>query len=381
MIDVHLIGYTADLRHIVLDFDPDHPRGRYRLEIDLDLFLTLDEVRELRRAAGLEAGPCLAVDELEESSTPSVVEFSNAEHDATGGGRAGDRRSPGGGLHGQDDVPGDDDVRGAAAGGREVQTVPPEVVVSVDRHDQLVPGATGDSGRLTGLELEALPPDEEPDEVFSGADWESSELSPQRSWASQDRCPTLGEAGDPETPPHPESSLTPAEIQALLRAGRSAKTVAKLAGINVRRVERWLQPILAERAQVLQEAHAIPLGSPSGRSRQTLSAAVKRNLSMRGTDPDQASWSVNRRTDGRWTVQLRYRDGNRSRCASWSFDRREQTLSAGSSLAQELGWSDEPGDRMEDEPAPASHHGQDARVDHEVGNDLEPDPVQEGEIV
>lgn len=352
MIDVHLIGYTADLRHIVLDFDPDHPRGRYRLEIDLDLFLTLDEVRELRRAAGMEAGQCLPVgDELEEAGAPSVVELSNGGHDAT--------------RRGQDDVAGDDDAPGDAGDGSEVQTLPPEVVASVAGLDQVVPaaGKTGNSATLPGAELGVVPPGEEPGEMSSGVDWAPN-----------------GETDDPETGLHPESHLSPAEIQALLRAGRSPKAVAKLAGIDVKRIERWLPPILAERAQVLQEARATPLGSPSGQSRQTLSEAVKRNLSLRGTDPDQASWSVNRRVDGRWTVQLRYRDGNRSRCASWSFDRREQTLTPGSLLAQELGWSDEPGDHL-DEPALAGNESQDARGDYEVGDDLESATVQEGEIV
>ncbi|HEX2027312.1 MAG TPA: hypothetical protein VHF25_04870, partial [Nitriliruptorales bacterium] len=55
VIDVHLIGYTADLRYLVLDIEPASSTGRYRLALDEDLFLTLDEVRELRGEARPEA--------------------------------------------------------------------------------------------------------------------------------------------------------------------------------------------------------------------------------------------------------------------------------------------------------------------------------------
>lgn len=302
VIDVHLIGYTADLRHIVLDLDPDQGRGRYRLEIDLDLFLTIDEIRALRRAAGLEAGPHEGtVDEVQETSTPSIGETS--------------------------DAPGEESI------GRD------EADVSAPVH--------------------------EPSELASPP--AASESKEKRSEGATE-------------PPQPESRLTPAEIQTLLRAGRSLKTVAKLAGIDVRRVERWLPPILAERAQVLQEAHATPLGSSAGHSRQSLAAAVTHNLSLRGSDPDHAAWSANRRMDGRWTVQLRYRDGNRSRCASWSFDRREQTLTAGSQLAHELGWTDDAGAPGEGERPAPSLDGAQALVDARFVEGAPPEAVQEGEI-
>ena len=51
MIEVHLIGYTADLEHLVLDLDAGAD-GRYRLVVDPDLFATLDQLREERRRGG-----------------------------------------------------------------------------------------------------------------------------------------------------------------------------------------------------------------------------------------------------------------------------------------------------------------------------------------
>ena len=55
MIEVHLIGYTADLEHLVLDLDAGAD-GRYRLVVDPDLFATLDQLREERRAGELPVG-------------------------------------------------------------------------------------------------------------------------------------------------------------------------------------------------------------------------------------------------------------------------------------------------------------------------------------
>ncbi|MFN2555752.1 MAG: septation protein SepH [Nitriliruptorales bacterium] len=353
MINVHLIGYTADLRHIVLDLDPDHPRGHYRLEIDVDLFLTLDEVRERRRAAGMEAGPrVIVVDGNENGDAPGATS------------RAGEDPVEGEG-EGRDH---EEHQSGLAGDGREEPALPaPEATVSGGEGEQVgaEPDTDQDTNTLRVAQLETLAAGGEPGEGFTAPDWDAN-----------------GEPGVKEGgPAQQESRLKPAEIQALLRAGRSPKTVAKLAGINLKRVERWLPPILAERARVLQEAKAIPLDSPSGQSRQTLSAVVARNLAHRGIDPDRASWSANRRVDGRWTVQLRYRDAYRSRCASWTFDRQEQTLTAGNQFAQELAWSDVQGDGKHDEPSLLGRQDVAADVDHEADAGHQPEAVHEGEIV
>ena len=55
MIELHLIGYTADLGRLVLDLTGTDG-GRYRLVVDEDLFATVDELREERRGAGLPVG-------------------------------------------------------------------------------------------------------------------------------------------------------------------------------------------------------------------------------------------------------------------------------------------------------------------------------------
>ncbi|MDP8930520.1 MAG: septation protein SepH, partial [Actinomycetota bacterium] len=319
MIDVHLIGYTADLRHIVLDLEPDERRGRYRLEIDLDLFLTLDEVRERRRAAGMEAGPHIrVVDDVEGTSAAAGVEVSSpAEQDSIGDDKA-------------------ESSHNHARPAPEVEPAGSETGREGSRADQW--GPRTDSGTARADDPSSLGGGE------PGASPVPDPTATQPLTAHVDSESEGKPTADATTPTsQPESRLTPAEIQALLRAGRSLRTVAKLAGIDIQRVERWLPPIVAERTQVIQEALTTPLGSDVGTARQPLVVAVTRNLSVRGIDPDNISWTANRRVDGRWTVQLRYRGDDRVRCASWSFDRRDRTLTAGSTLAHELGWSDDPG--------------------------------------
>ena len=53
-----------------------------------------------------------------------------------------------------------------------------------------------------------------------------------------------------------ESSLTPRDIQARIRAGETLEDVARVAGIPMDRVERFAAPVLAEREHVASMAMA-----------------------------------------------------------------------------------------------------------------------------
>lgn len=224
MIEVHLIGYTSDLRYLVFGDDPDSADGRYLVAVDPDLFLTVDDVREARLAAGLPVGP-------------------SADAEPSGG---------------------------------------------------------------------------------ESVDVESTDVEP------------VDAVGRLEPP---ESVLSPAKIQALLRAGRSPQAVAKLAGTDVAWVERWFPPILEERAQVIREARAAVLTRPRlGRSRKSVGEAVATNLAARDFTDDDAVWTATRRSDGWWSVTIRYRAGGRSQQASWRYHRESRRIEPSSDLARDLGF-------------------------------------------
>jgi hypothetical protein len=148
---------------------------------------------------------------------------------------------------------------------------------------------------------------------------------------------------EPEQPPARHSKLSPREIQALLRSGRSPAVVARMAGTDRSWVERWLPPIEAERAQVLAAVQQSRLSKARlGPSRDMVGEAVRRNLAAKGVRPDDPSveWRVSRRNGTEsWTVELRYRNRGRRQRAVWAFDQELGHIEARNDLALEVAWT------------------------------------------
>jgi len=93
----------------------------------------------------------------------------------------------------------------------------------------------------------------------------------------------------------PQSSLTPREMQARLRAGSTLAEVARDAGIDEAWVEPFAVPILAERAEVVSRARQMTLSKARlGESAEPLGAAVRWNLAGKGLglpqDTFDAAW-------------------------------------------------------------------------------------------
>ena len=83
--------------------------------------------------------------------------------------------------------------------------------------------------------------------------------------------------------PRPQSSLTPREMQARLRAGSTLAAVAREAGVDEEWVEPFAVPILAERAEVVARAQLMTLSKARlGASAQPLGTSVRWNLAGRG---------------------------------------------------------------------------------------------------
>jgi hypothetical protein len=141
------------------------------------------------------------------------------------------------------------------------------------------------------------------------------------------------DAGGTPAPGVATSRLSPAEIQAQLRAGRSVRVVAAEAGTGTAAIERWLPPILAERERVLAEARSRRLDAPRARP---LGDVVDEALARRGVPPERRRWSATRRADGRWRVSVRFEDRGRPRTATWLMDPAGDRLRAASPLADEL---------------------------------------------
>lgn len=133
--------------------------------------------------------------------------------------------------------------------------------------------------------------------------------------------------------PVPVAALTPAEIQAQLRAGRSVRAVAEDAGTDVAWIERWLPPIAAERERVLAEAWRRRLDVAGA---EPLGDSVARALRDRGVTEDRTTWTAARRANGRWRVSVRFVEDGRARSATWTMDPSDDQVRPASALAGEL---------------------------------------------
>src|SRR5262245_17707045 len=122
-----------------------------------------------------------------------------------------------------------------------------------------------------------------------------------------------------------ESSLRPRDIQARIRAGETAESVAQVAGTSVDKVMPYAAPVLAERAHVAERAQRAsirrrPADGGVTSAARTLGDAVGSHLRSRNVDPDTVSWDAWRREDGRWTLTGSYATTGRVGAAHFSFD-------------------------------------------------------------
>ena len=161
-----------------------------------------------------------------------------------------------------------------------------------------------------------------------------------------------------------ESSLTPRDIQARIRAGETLEDVARVAGIPMDRVERFSAPVLAEREHIASMAMASSVrrrGEPSGH--RSLRITVTERLLGRGVDIDAIHWDSYRLDDGRWAVTANYRAGDTSRHASFLYDLRGRFSVAANDEARWL---------LGDQPSSRGSQRSRARLTEESEGDTEP---------
>jgi hypothetical protein len=118
-----------------------------------------------------------------------------------------------------------------------------------------------------------------------------------------------------------ESALSPREIQTRIRSGESVADVARVAGVDRDRVERFAAPVIAEREHVAglaMTSSARRRGETS--AHRTLRGALAERLLARGIDIDSVVWDSYRLDDGRWSVTADYRSGETARQAVFFFD-------------------------------------------------------------
>jgi hypothetical protein len=118
-----------------------------------------------------------------------------------------------------------------------------------------------------------------------------------------------------------ESSLTPREIQARVRAGETLEEVARAAGVIPDWVEPFAVPVLAEREFIAQQARSqqVRRGGETIAHR-TLGQVVEDRLTSRGVDTDTVAWDAWRLEGRRWQVLVSYDSGKAHREARFVYE-------------------------------------------------------------
>ena len=155
--------------------------------------------------------------------------------------------------------------------------------------------------------------------------------------------------------PRPTSSVKvrPREIQALLRAGKSRTEVAEMTGLEEADVERFEEPVRAEKQYMLDLAHAVPVRTDPGQAAGTSGATddeqrfgvvvAERLIGLGNTTSEWRSW---RDEETGWLVGLLFDSRDGLHDAVWSFDHKKRVLSPLTADATNLSKIGEIGDRL-----------------------------------
>jgi hypothetical protein len=160
----------------------------------------------------------------------------------------------------------------------------------------------------------------------------------------------------------PTSKLSPAEIQVLLRGGRSARSVANEADAPLWWVQRLGEPIEQERGGVINLMFQSRLvRARRGASAEPIGLAILSNLRTRGVGfPERVlERGFNaRRTDGVWQIRLGYDYRGRRVTARWSFDPETRRVEPRNTLAAQLSWVAPSADTESLAAAPSGSEGE-----------------------
>lgn len=149
--------------------------------------------------------------------------------------------------------------------------------------------------------------------------------TPEGAWIEVPFDSTLVATNHPKAVEGVEfAKLTPREIQARIRAGATAESLAEASGNSVERINAFAPPILMERQHVALKAARTIVRRASGAG--PLIDIISARLNPMGVDPTELKWDSFKREDGRWTVTLDYPSKDGQRTATWLFDVRNVAL-------------------------------------------------------
>lgn len=134
----------------------------------------------------------------------------------------------------------------------------------------------------------------------------------------------------------PARQMTPREIQALIREGRTIDEVSDLSALPPSRVSALAGPIEAERDYTARQARAYPVSEESGAF--TVEELVTSRLLARGVQPEEIQWDATRKHGFPWVLYARFTSGGIDREAVWNIDQDNRRIEA---LNDEASWLSE----------------------------------------
>ncbi|WP_440311524.1 septation protein SepH [Leucobacter chromiireducens] len=141
------------------------------------------------------------------------------------------------------------------------------------------------------------------------------------------------------------SKVRPREIQSLIRAGKTRAQVMEITGLEASDIERYEEPVLAERRYILERAHAVPVRADahSEADQHFGSVIAERLVSLAAEASEWASW---RDEETGWMVSLEFISRDVAHRAVWAFDHRKGGLSPVTPDAVTLSKQGDVGDRL-----------------------------------
>ncbi|MBL5973323.1 MAG: DUF3071 domain-containing protein [Candidatus Leucobacter sulfamidivorax] len=138
---------------------------------------------------------------------------------------------------------------------------------------------------------------------------------------------------------------SPREIQSLVRAGKTRAEIAALTGLDEADIERYEEPVLAERRYILELAHAVAVRtSVDDGEEQQFGVVIAERLI--GLGADRIEWTSWRDEEAGWMVGLDFASHDVDHHAVWSFDHRKGVLGPITSDAVTLSKQGDVGDRL-----------------------------------
>lgn len=146
--------------------------------------------------------------------------------------------------------------------------------------------------------------------------------------------------------------VNPREIQSLIRAGKSRAEVAETVGVEEEVIERYEEPVLAERRYILERAQAVPVRTDpvrvgqeeSGEDPERFGAVIGERLIALSADATE--WTSWRDEEAGWMIALEFISHDVAHRAVWSFEHRKQILAPLTPDAVSLSKQGDVGDRL-----------------------------------